>query len=148
MSTTTILEDIDVEINHFNNAFPDVLNNQNCLYYNVETFNSKFNDLNQTDLSIIHLNIRSLAANGDDFNSYISMLNLNFDVICFSETWINESNLSDNHLFPLYNGYHSSRPPGKRGGGVSIFVLKTRQSKKLSSLSTNDESIECVFISL
>ena len=28
MSTTPILEDIDVEINHFNNAFPDVLNNQ------------------------------------------------------------------------------------------------------------------------
>ena len=112
MSTTTILEVIDVEINHFNNAFPDVLNNQNCLYYNVETFNSEFNELNPTDLSIIHLNIRSLAANGDDFNSYLSMLNLHFDVICFSETWINESNLSDNHLFPLYNGYHSSRPPG------------------------------------
>ena len=67
MSSTPILEDIGVDINHFNNAFPDVLYNQNCLYYNVETFSSQFTELNHTDLSIIHLNIRSLAANGDDF---------------------------------------------------------------------------------
>ena len=52
MSTTPILEDIDVEMNHFNNAFHDVLNDQNCLYYNVETFISEFSELNQTGLSI------------------------------------------------------------------------------------------------
>ena len=99
------------EINHFNNAFPDVLNNQNCLYYNIKTFNSECTELNQIDFSMIHLNIRSLAASGDDFYSYISTFNLNFDVICSSETWITESNLSDDHVFPLYNIYHSSRLP-------------------------------------
>ena len=122
MSTTPILEDIDVEINHFNNAFSDVLDNQNCLYNNRESFNGDFNELNQSDLSRIQSNVRSLAANGDDFYSCVITLSLNFDVICLSETWINESNLSDNHLFPLYNSYHSSRPAGNRGGGVSIHV--------------------------
>ena len=103
------------------------------MYYNVETFNSEFTELNQTDLSIINLNIRYLVANRDDFYSYISTLNLNFDVICLSETWINESNLSDNHLFPLYNSGHSSRPPGKRGGGVSGSRIKSPRKKKLAS---------------
>ena len=70
MSNAPIPENIDAEITHFNNIFPDVLNDQNCSYFKVETFNSEITELNQIDLSIIYLNIRYLAANGDGFYSY------------------------------------------------------------------------------
>ena len=140
---------MDAEINHFNNTFPDVFNNDNLSqYFTVKTFNNQFNDLNKIDLSILHLNIRSLAANGDDFISYIETLDVKFDIICLSETWLNDSNVIDNHFFPLYNSYHSFRPAGKRGGGVSIFVLKNHLSENLLHLSSNEESIECVFVQL
>ena len=87
MSSNPILQNIDADINHFNNAFPDVFNNDNSnQYFTVETFNNQFNHLNKTDLSILHLNIRSLAANGEDFISYIETLTVKFDIICLSET--------------------------------------------------------------
>ena len=138
MSSNPILQSIDAEINHFNNAFPDVFNNDNLnQYFTVETFNNQFNHLSKTDLSILHLNIRSLAANGDDFISYIETLNVKFDIICLSETWLNDSNIIDNHFFPLYNSYHSFRPAGKRGGDVSIFVIKNHPFENLPHLSSN-----------
>ena len=55
MSFTPIHEDIDVEINQFNNAFTDILNKQNyfdfwtrnvVLILKVQTFNSEFTELN------------------------------------------------------------------------------------------------------
>ena len=92
MPSNPILESIDAEINHFNNDFPDVFNNDSLNQYcTVETFNNQFNDINKTDLSVLHLNISSLAANGDDFISYIETLNVKFYIICLSETRLNDS---------------------------------------------------------
>ena len=117
-------------------------------YYISHDFNSAFDNLSHKDLGIIHINIRSLARNGDKLVSYLNTLRYKFPVICCSETWLNSIRFIDN-MFPDYNQYHSMRPVNKPyGGGTSIFIHKNVQSEHLLDISCNDENIECVFASV
>ena len=51
------------------------------------------------DFSVIHVNIRSISANGDALSVYLSTLNRELDVICLSETWVRELEFMDD-FFP------------------------------------------------
>ena len=77
-------------------------------------------DSTDTELSILHLNIRSIANKFDDFNAYLDSLAHEFSVIGLSETWLNCSNLND---FPLPN-YHNIGVvrTTKQGGGVGLYI--------------------------
>ena len=147
MSNFSNFDDIDAEINHFNRIFPDFESNQSNPYFNSESFNSKFSSNNSHSLSIIHINIRSIAANGEAFASYLTTLKFNFDVICFTETWANHHKFQENFL-PTYVGFHACRPPGRRGGGVAIYVSKFLNATEITELTSVTDSIECLFIKI
>ena len=70
------------------------------------------------NLSIIHLNIRSISSNIDEFIAYLATIEVDFDVICLSETWLNSDKPYDCY-FPGYKSFHSMRS-NRRGGGVAI----------------------------
>lgn len=140
------LNDIDPDLCYFN----QITANMNCEYYSENTFRKKVLNLNyhaESHLSIIHSNIRSFHANGNDFCNFVKLCNHEFSIICFSETWLNYSN---NHLAFIPNYTHISRyRTDKPGGGVSIFV-----SDQLKLTSTRDDissisnSFEAVFIEI
>ena len=89
MNSQQIFNDIDVEINHFNALYPNISDDSSSQYYTSDSFNQNFQDNSFNDFKIIHLNIHSIAAHGDEFYSFLTNLNVNFDVICLSETWSN-----------------------------------------------------------
>ena len=74
MSSKEILENIDIELNHFNKIYPDIHANQAIQYFSTETFQTQFPNLKPCDLSAIHLNIRSIHANGSEFCSHLETL--------------------------------------------------------------------------
>ena len=37
---------------------------------------------------VIHVNIRSMGANGDALVVYLSLLHREFDIVCLTETWV------------------------------------------------------------
>ena len=133
--------DIDVDSNHFSHYFRDT-NNQ---YYTSDRFNDSFNSDCSRDLSIFHLNIRSIYRNGNDLIAYLSLLNRKFDVICLCETFVNNLLLVSN-FFDDYSSFHSIRGANERGGGVAIYVRKELCSHVLSSLTVNHDYIESVFV--
>ena len=97
-------------------------------------------------MKLFHLNIRSLPRKEDSFESYLNLLEHKFDIICISETWINEGRFFENCLED-YNHFFSKRPANKApGGGCAIFVKKSFVSIELTHLSCNLEHIECVFV--
>ena len=66
----------------------------------------------------MHLNIRSLHKNFDDLHEFLSLLPFKPDVICLSESRINQ---------PLKNiqlqGYNFlNAKPGKKAGGVAVYL--------------------------
>ena len=131
---------LDADVNHFNILYPSLT--QAVPYYDADSFNNDLDFNTEFSLSLIHVNIRSLAANGDTFISYLSTLNLTFDVICLTETWTCDSSLD--HLFPNYNGFHYSRS-SSRGGGVAIYIDKSFESSACPEISTMNDSIEILF---
>ena len=116
--------------------------------FDVEKFNTVYHASHNNDLKIFHLNIRSLAHNGDNLLCYLSLLKQSFDVICLTETWLNENRFIEN-TFLEYNQFHSRRSANQApGGGCAIFVKKSFISSELSHLSCNLNHIECVFIEI
>ena len=117
-----ILNDIDIDNNHFNVIYPDLNSTNSSKYYEIEHYNKLEIDTN-TDFSLLNFNIRSLSANFDLFNGFLSLLDSKFDVITFTESWLKENN-KNLCIFDGYNEFHNLRTDGRRGGGISTYISK------------------------
>ena len=103
----SMLSDIDPEIH-----------NNNCTdtsYYSENTFNNVFKQSNE--LSILHLNIRSIPANFSQFRAQLDTLSINFKIIALSETAINNHHTCYN--MPGYTVEQDFRPK-RKGRGVAL----------------------------
>ena len=78
-----IFNDIDPEVNHFAEIFPDLNNSEHRDYCSIDKFNENC-VTNVNDLNIIHCNIRSLYAHHDEFLSLLGVLRVKFNILCFS----------------------------------------------------------------
>ena len=93
-------------------------------YFHVNEISTFLNDLKQYEnLSLLNLNIRSLRSNLDDFDTPLEESKHSFNVICLTETWLNdnESKTNSNYHLPNYKGIHCERKTNKRGGGVYVY---------------------------
>ena len=74
------------------------------------------------NVSILHLNIRRINKTFDKFKTFLLNLNFSFRIICFSETWLNDSNVDDaNYELPNCVSVHQIINHYK-GGGISIYL--------------------------
>ena len=73
-------------------------------------------------VSVLHLSIRN-NKHFKNFKIFLSNLNFSFSIICFSETWLNDSN-EDNSNYELQNyvNVHQTRNHYKGGLGFSIYL--------------------------
>ena len=113
------------------NFFDTDIQNIDTPYILPEEFESFSCKLNSKSFSILHLNIRSLAVlTFDSFNLFLSSLNFEFNVICFSETWLDDSAVACESLYKLahYNTLHQLTGHSK-GGSVSIYISDSFNSK-------------------
>ena len=116
-----LFSEIDVDVNHYRELYPHLFENSNDQCYTIDRFNQKFAD-RSCDLSIFHANIRSLGKNGDDLAVFMSSLNHNFQIICLTETCVQDSEISF-QLFDNYNVIHSMRN-GRKGGEAALLIKK------------------------
>ena len=138
--------DIDPDLNFFTHINSDIF--QSSKYYTEDSFNDLIMAKLQCDeyFAMIHLNIRSSAANLDNFINYLECLNTEFAIICLTETWLNETNYD---LYEIPNYVHIGKQrSGKKGGGVSIYVKQTIKYKIRGDLNLTDHESEAVFIEL
>ena len=75
---------IDPDNNHFNNYSVNFESNS------VDSFKSKYN-AEHNSLKIVHHNARSPMTEGrmDEYHIFLQTLNNPFDILVFSETWLN-----------------------------------------------------------
>ena len=80
--------------------------------------------------------------------NFLSILNYNFSIICFSETWLDETNNENsNYELPGYYSIHQIRN-NRKGGGVSIYIKKALNFKTKDDLSINCKDAESLCIKL
>ena len=137
------LNDIDADLNFFDSNNENLLNvSFTDAYFDADKFNNSFQYENGS-LNIIHINIRSMRKNIDNFVAFLETLKFKFQVLCFSETWLNEIRVIEN-IFPDFSSFHSMRPVSSSpGGGVAIYISNEFISSEI--LSYNDECMECLF---
>ena len=100
-----------------------------------------------TDLFLFHMNIRSLSLHFDELDPLLTCLNVNFQVIGFSEIKTSVGSQSKaNNEFPGYKFRetlsHSS------AGGVGIYVKSNLTANKRDDLCISDKDFETVWIEI
>ena len=112
-------------------------------YYSVDEFQQIQND----DFSVLHLNIRSLQKNFDSFRMFVNECKTTFDVICLSETW-RETEVSNNTLYalPNYTIIELPRDSGKRGGGLLMYLSNNHSYSIRKKFITSNKNFESLFI--
>ena len=95
----------------------------NSLYYTEEQFKHKFSVSKEesTNFSLIHFNCRSLPSSYNKLKDSINALDVQFDVIALSETWLIDND-SDSFNIDGYKMFTCSRT-NKSGGGVALYIL-------------------------
>ena len=96
-----------------------------------------------TDLSLFHMNIRSLSLHFDKLHPLLTCLDVNFQVIGLSEikTSVGSQNKANNEL-PGYK-FHET-PSHCSAGGVGIYVNSNLTANKRDDLCISDKDFETV----
>ena len=108
----------------------DKLQQIDSLYLSADNFIAISKQLNEDNFSILHLNIRSLNANIDNFREFLASLEIgNFSVIVLTESWCDET-ANGNSLLNLDNNFsvHQTRK-NKKSGGICIYIHKHLEFK-------------------
>ena len=122
--------DIDPNMNHFSQIYPDLNSVHKSQYHDFTKFNT-INSNSLKDLSLVHINIRSLYHEADHLLALQNQLVVKIDLICFTESWL-KKNIK--HLINItgYVGFHSLRI-NRIGGGISMYVKDRFITKRISN---------------
>ena len=108
-----------------------------------------FLDNSSNQLSVLHLNIRSIKKNFESFQLFLNPISFSFSVICLSETWWDDLATIEKSLFelPNYNSTHQARGD-RNGGGVSIYINKSLDFTVRPDVSINNNDTESLTIEI
>ena len=120
----------------------------NSDYYLSDKFKNKCIEkgFNSDCFSFIHLNIRRVPKNINQFELYLRNIQHEFSIIGLSETWLNESNFSLYNIVG-YNHVYKYREK-KSGGGVSMYIKESLHNTSREDLSIFNDIIKSVFIEI
>jgi len=130
----------------------DVCKEFNFDYYTEDEFNNFTTGLvrkNNIELSVFHINIRSLNANHRKLSLYLDLLCVKFDVIVVSEIWKNNLQFYTN-ILPGYTFYYDV-PILANVGGVGVFVNDTlfhTENTTLKISSCDSSRVENVWVEI
>ena len=108
-------------------------NTVSCDYCDLNDFNKFI--VTKQDLAVLRLKISSLSSDINELKLLLTSFNLNFNVICITESRITKSNLptSNKHI----PGYNIEKTPTKSSAGGTLIYI----SKKLSYRNRPDLQI-------
>lgn len=108
----------------------------------VSLTNRNFKTRAPGNVSVAHLNIRSINTGFDEFVNYIN--DYDFDIVAVTETWLNSEIPVTRYAIPGYKFVRQDRCH-RRGGGVGIYV-KYNLKFSLINFDIDTSNFECVFI--
>ena len=126
-------------------VYPDYHNLlTSCQYNDLKTFNQCFH--NASDLFVLHLNIRSLQKNFDEFQSLIDNMKNKPHVILVTESWLDPS-LSQSYMLKNYRLEVSSQTE-LRGKGVAMYIADSLTYSRRGDLESNTKEVQSIFIEI
>src|SRR6218665_2369408 len=108
----------DSDVDEF---FYDLLSNLVVQYLDTYQLGDKLSIKAISDLSLLHINARSIRKNSGVANIELAHLKIKFSVIAITETWTTDVD-KDVVFFPGYKTLLKSRPLWSGYGGVGLFL--------------------------
>ena len=131
-----------------NSDFYDAIRFEYC---NEDEFNDNYGSINPSniELSVFHINIRSLNANQSKLIQLLSTIKLKFDLIILSEIWTYNLDFFKN----IIDGYmlYYDIPSYSTVGGIGVFVkkcLNCKLSPNLNIIPVNNYKIENLWLEI
>jgi len=127
---------------HFQNSLNSIINSDllkqfNFQYSTADEFAHKITaNLINTDISLFHVNIRSLNKNYSELCVFLESLQFQFDIIVLSEIWNFNLNMYGN-ILKNYTFYHDI-PKDSNVGGIGVYIKDSFECTELSSLKINN----------
>ena len=143
-SFDTPFADIDPDYQYYTNFHHN--GKLNCDYYLEDKFRCKLDKIDESQLSLFHLNVKSISKHYDELELYLNSLNFKFSFIGLSETWLddNKEEFYDLKGYSSVNRYRKD----KKGGGVSLHIRKDITFILRNDLDYFDSEMETVFIEI
>ena len=94
---------------------------------------------------IAHINIVSLQKNIDNLNTFLTQFAKPVDIICLSETRLNDHNLSYCKLSGYSIFYCNSKT---KAGGTAIFVADRLKRFQITNIKLKSNSCEDVWVEI
>lgn len=133
---------LDPDDNFFNNLSLPI-----CRYSTADELSADQPNSENFEMSLLHVNCRSLVAHFQSFLTLINSFNFKIPVIAVCETWTTVANENDFSI-PGYNFIVKSRQD-KKGGGVGIYVLNGLEYTVRHDLDFNvEQTLETLIIEL
>ena len=86
-----------------------------------------------------------MSKNFESFREFLNSLCFTFSAIYLSETWCQPHETSNSNIqIPGYVSLHQTRK-NCRGGGLSIFLLKSLSYKVRHKLAVKSSAVECLY---
>ena len=139
------LDEYDPDQNFYSDLA--VHSNTICKYFTELSFNELISEKSirsDHNFSMLHANARSLPHNFKFITDYLACLDLIFNFIGITETWLSDSNY-DLYNMDGYNFYDNHRSL-RSGGGVGLYTRENIEYLERKDLEINNEFIESVFI--
>ena len=108
---------------------------------NSSTLSVSFDDLNaiKNTFSVVHFNIQSISDKLDIIESEFC----NFDIICLTETWLDQRTSNNTLSLNEYNLHRRDRV-GDNHGGICVYATQNIYSRRRYDIER--PNIECVWI--
>ena len=112
----------DPDVNFYQNNVSNVKAN----YFLMTEVKSSLASFDPNAFSVLHLSIRSMTKNFENFKEFLKNLSFSFSAICLSETWCESQDESQNSNYILsgYNFFYQYMQY-RRGRGVCLFVKES-----------------------
>ena len=138
------LDAVDPVTNHIREMFDTHQTGITDRYYSTDQFNQNVR-INNTDVSVIHYNIRSLLPKIDSFSELLDQTGNKFDVLCICESWLSPLTCTL-AVLEGFDSFHTTRQAGQQGGGLCIFAKNILKSRLVPALQICLPYFECIGI--
>ena len=138
----------DPDLNYFSHLNSNNFDSSYVLEVNVkrDIYNIKKYD----NLSLIHVNIRSMNSNFEKLHDLLLNCSNSFNIICVTETWSTNKDFKNNLNFhlPNFDFVHQQRETEKKGGGILIYLNNNIKFKLMEDLSISNGENQCVTVEI
>ena len=116
-----------------------------CEYRTPDKFDAELSNSAIQTITIVHVNIVSLPKNYDALKIFLGKFSKKFDVLCLSESRLNDRNLKYCNI-PGYSMYFCNS--ATRAGGAVIFVRNNLNCRQLTETKIKADECEDVWVDL